>query len=125
MPTGSLELEDAFAQVTRPALISRWSRVGDPAEEGEELSASCPVYHRDRIECLPTEQRQRASKAAAMIHVLLVMTARRMVPETQCEDVREIIVSPYRVMYRRRDDRVEIVAIRHEARAFDEREVSP
>ena len=48
----------------------------------------------------------------------------RMVPETQREDIREIIVSPYRVMYRRRDDRVEIVAIRHEARAFDEREVS-
>jgi plasmid stabilization system protein ParE len=49
----------------------------------------------------------------------------RMVPESQREDVREIIVSPYRVMYRRGDDRVEIVAIRHEARAFDEREVSP
>jgi len=48
----------------------------------------------------------------------------RVVPETQREDVREIIVSRYRVMYRRRDDRVEIVAIRHEARAFDEREVS-
>lgn len=48
----------------------------------------------------------------------------RMVPETQREDIREIIVSPYRVLYRRRDDRVEIVAIRHEARAFDEREVS-
>jgi len=48
----------------------------------------------------------------------------RMVPETQREDIREIIVSPYRVMYRRRDDRVEIVAIRHESRAFDEREVS-
>lgn len=49
----------------------------------------------------------------------------RMVPETQREDVREIIVSPYRVIYRRRDDCVEIVAIRHQARAFDEREVSP
>ena len=49
----------------------------------------------------------------------------RIVPEIQREDIREIIVSPYRVMYRRRDDRVEIVAIRHEARAFDEREVSP
>jgi toxin ParE1/3/4 len=49
----------------------------------------------------------------------------RIVPEIKREDVREIIVSPYRVMYRRRDDRVEIVAIRHEARAFDEREVSP
>ena len=49
----------------------------------------------------------------------------RMVPETQREDVREIIISPYRVMYRRSDDSVEIVAIRHEARVFDEREVSP
>jgi plasmid stabilization system protein ParE len=47
-----------------------------------------------------------------------------MVPETQREDIREILVSPYRVMYRRGDERVEIVAIRHESRAFDEREVS-
>lgn len=49
----------------------------------------------------------------------------RIVPETQREDIHEIIVSPYRVMYRRRTDRVEIVAIRHEARAFDERELLP
>ena len=48
----------------------------------------------------------------------------RMVPETQREDIREIFVSPYRVMYRRVDEGVEIVAIRHESRAFDEREVS-
>ena len=48
-----------------------------------------------------------------------------MVPETQREDVREIIVSPYRVMYRRKNDRVEIAAVRHEARAFDEKEVGP
>jgi len=48
----------------------------------------------------------------------------RVVPEIRREDIREIIVSPYRVMYRHRDDRVEIVAIRHESRAFDEREVS-
>jgi toxin ParE1/3/4 len=46
----------------------------------------------------------------------------RMVPETQREDIREILVSPYRVMYRRGDERVEIVTIRHESRAFDERE---
>ena len=44
----------------------------------------------------------------------------RLVPETRREDVREIILNPYRVMYRRRDDRVEIVAIRHQARAFVE-----
>jgi toxin ParE1/3/4 len=48
----------------------------------------------------------------------------RMVPETQSEDICEIIVSPYQVMHRRRDDTVQIVAIRHQARAFDEGEVS-
>ncbi len=35
--------------------------------------------------------------------------------------IREILVRPYRVMYRRTDDRVEIAAIRHEAREFDEK----
>jgi len=49
----------------------------------------------------------------------------RMVPETQREYIREIIVSPYRVMYRRKDDFVEIAAIRHEAREFDEKEIAP
>lgn len=49
----------------------------------------------------------------------------RMVPETQREDIREVIVSPYRVMHRRKDDIVEIAAIRHEAREFDEHEVAP
>ena len=48
-----------------------------------------------------------------------------MVPETQRENVREIIVSPCRVMYRRKDDRVEIATVRHEARAFDEKEIAP
>lgn len=49
----------------------------------------------------------------------------RMVPEARRDDIREIIVSPYRVTYRRKDDRVEIVAIGRRARAFDESEVSP
>ena len=49
----------------------------------------------------------------------------RIVPETQREDIREIIVSPYRVMYRRKNDLVEIAAIRHEAREFDEKEIAP
>ena len=49
----------------------------------------------------------------------------RMVPEIQREDIREIIVSPYRVMYRRKEDLVEIAAIRHEAREFDEEGIDP
>jgi toxin ParE1/3/4 len=43
----------------------------------------------------------------------------RMVPELQRDDIREIIVSPYRVMYRRSSTLVEIAAVRHEAREFD------
>jgi toxin ParE1/3/4 len=44
----------------------------------------------------------------------------RMVPELQREDVRELIVPPYRVIYRRTANAVEIAAIRHGARHFDE-----
>ena len=49
----------------------------------------------------------------------------RVVPELGRQDIREIIVSPYRVMYRRKDDLVEIAAVRHEAREFDEKEIAP
>jgi toxin ParE1/3/4 len=44
----------------------------------------------------------------------------RMVPELQREDVRELSVPPYRVIYRRTADAVEIAAIRHGARHFDQ-----
>ncbi len=44
----------------------------------------------------------------------------RVVPELQREDVRELTIPPYRVLYRRTADAVEIAAIRHSARDFDE-----
>lgn len=37
----------------------------------------------------------------------------RFVSELGRQDIREIIVRPYRVMYRRKDDLVEIGAVRH------------
>jgi toxin ParE1/3/4 len=49
----------------------------------------------------------------------------RVVPELQRDDIREVLVVPYRVMYRRGADVVEIAAIRHEARDFDEVEIEP
>ena len=49
----------------------------------------------------------------------------RVVPEIGRQDIREIIVSPYRVMYRRTDDLMEIAAVRHDARGFDEKEAAP
>jgi toxin ParE1/3/4 len=49
----------------------------------------------------------------------------RVVPELGRQDIREIIVSPYRVMYRRKDELVEIAAVRHEARQFDVESAEP
>ncbi len=49
----------------------------------------------------------------------------RMVPELQRDDIREILVTPYRVMYRRGEGVVEIAAVRHEARVFDGEDVMP
>lgn len=43
----------------------------------------------------------------------------RVVPELQRDDIRELIVDPYRVIYRRSADFVEIAAVRHGAREFD------
>ena len=40
----------------------------------------------------------------------------RVVPELQREDIREVIVVPYRVIYRRTVEAVEILAIRHGSR---------
>jgi len=48
----------------------------------------------------------------------------RVVPELQRDDIRELIVSPYRVMYRRSDTLVEIAAVRHEARESDPEEIA-
>ncbi len=43
----------------------------------------------------------------------------RIVPELQRDDLRELIVGSYRVIYRRKADVVEIAAIRHGARRLD------
>ena len=51
--------------------------------------------------------------------------AGRVVPELQRQDIREVFVSPYRVMYRRGVEAVEIAAIRHGAREFDGGEIAP
>lgn len=44
--------------------------------------------------------------------------AGRRVPELDRDDLREIIVGPYRVVYRRRTDIVEVVGVHHHARDF-------
>jgi toxin ParE1/3/4 len=43
----------------------------------------------------------------------------RVVPELQRDEIREILVAPYRVIYRRGESTVEIVALHHESREFE------
>jgi toxin ParE1/3/4 len=43
----------------------------------------------------------------------------RMVPEAGRETIRELLVQPYRVVYRRDDDEVLILTVQHERRDLD------
>lgn len=43
----------------------------------------------------------------------------RMVPEFQRPEIREILVEPYRIPYRRDDVQVTVLAVLHDHRAFD------
>lgn len=47
----------------------------------------------------------------------------RAVPELGRPEIREVIVRPYRVMYRRELKRIIVLTIRHGRRAFDEAEL--
>lgn len=45
----------------------------------------------------------------------------RMVPEYQSEDVRELIESSYRIIYRVKQDQIDVLAVIHGARLFPEK----
>ena len=40
----------------------------------------------------------------------------RMVPEYQAEDIRELIENPYRIIYRVKQDQIDVLAVIHGAR---------
>lgn len=46
--------------------------------------------------------------------------AGRVVPELGRDEIRELLVGSYRIIYRHRGDLVEIAVIRHQAQHFDE-----
>ena len=48
----------------------------------------------------------------------------RVVPELGRDEIRELLLGSYRVIYRHRGDLVEIAVIRHQARHFDEDELA-
>ena len=54
----------------------------------------------------------------AAIGILPFPDVGRIVPERQDPNIREILRPPYRIMYRRRPDLIEILTIHHSARLF-------
>jgi plasmid stabilization system protein ParE len=48
----------------------------------------------------------------------------RIVPELQRPEIREILVDPYRIPYRRDDSQVTVLAVLHDRRAFDLGDIS-
>ncbi len=69
-----------------------------------------------------------SQNAARMIERLLDRAERmvdfpqsgRMVPEYQREDIREVIESPYRIIYRTLPDRIDVLTVMHSARLLRE-----
>jgi len=45
--------------------------------------------------------------------------------DRQVDEIRELLVGSYRVIYRRSEAVVEIAVVRHQARRFDEKELAP
>jgi addiction module RelE/StbE family toxin len=56
--------------------------------------------------------------AAAVERLRVFPESGRVVPEHNTPRIREIIVRPYRIVYRRHPDRIEIVTVFHAARLF-------
>lgn len=48
----------------------------------------------------------------------------RVVPELERDQIRELLVGSYRVIYRRSEGLIEIAVVRHQARQFDEDELA-
>jgi plasmid stabilization system protein ParE len=51
--------------------------------------------------------------------------AGRVVPELGRDEIRELLVGAYRVIYRRREEAVEIALVRHQARQLDDADLAP
>jgi plasmid stabilization system protein ParE len=49
----------------------------------------------------------------------------RQVPEFDRPDLREMIFRSYRIIYRRRADRIDVLTVRHSMQLLDEQEVGP
>ena len=90
-----------------------------------------PLAEERAVEAFEQIARDRPSAAVRWLERLLERVGSlasfpdrgRAVPELQRPDVRELVVKPYRVIYRRDPKRVVVLTIHHGRREFDPEEV--
>ncbi|HBR10356.1 TPA: type II toxin-antitoxin system RelE/ParE family toxin [Candidatus Acetothermia bacterium] len=71
----------------------------------EYIAQDSPVYAQRMIDRLTRRSEQIAT----------FLLSRRMVPEYEADDIREMIEKPYRIIYRIKPDQVDILAAVHSA----------
>jgi addiction module RelE/StbE family toxin len=91
-------------------------------QAADDLEAICLFIARDapQIAAAFADRVFRATKQLAHFARL-----GRIVPELGIEDIREIIVGSYRVIYRVRDEDVQVLTVHHGARLLDTGKVHP
>jgi len=72
----------------------------------EYIAINSPTYARRMIDRITRRSEQIAEHALSG----------RKVPEFDVEDIREVIEKPYRIIYRIKPDRIDIIAVIHGAR---------
>jgi toxin ParE1/3/4 len=90
----------------------RWTEhaVDDLSTIAEYVSVSSPIYAEQLVDRIVRQLEQACTYPESG----------RMAPEVAAQDIRELQVSPYRVMYRVLTDWIEVVSIVHSRRNFRE-----
>ncbi len=76
----------------------------------EYISLNSPTYAKGMVDRITRRSSQIAGNPLSG----------RMVPEYQAQDIRELIEKPYRIIYRIKQDQIDILAVIHGARLLPE-----
>jgi toxin ParE1/3/4 len=72
----------------------------------EYIALNSPTYAKQMVDRITRRSTQIANQPYSG----------RMVPEYQAEDIRELIENPYRIIYRVKQDQIDVLAVIHGAR---------
>jgi addiction module RelE/StbE family toxin len=74
----------------------------------EYITQNSPLYARQMVDRLTRRSEQ----------IALFPLSGRIVPEYKAQDIRELIEGPYRIIYRIKEDQLDILAVVHSRQSF-------